>query len=80
MFSKNKRFSMISSSFSCLMIVKLNEFDRASASSLNVVAGEHDLSSVSNNEQVVNVKRINIHPHYDVSISDNDIAILEVRC
>jgi len=51
----------------------------ASASSLNVVAGEHDLSSVSNNEQVVNVRRINIHPHYDVSISDNDIAILELE-
>ena len=43
-----------------------------------IVAGEHDLSSVDGNEQTRSVKKVTIHPDYNYSNSDSDIAILEV--
>ena len=46
---------------------------------LRVVAGEHDLNSVSASEQIRSVKKVNIHPDYDSRNSDSDIAVLEVH-
>jgi len=51
----------------------------AIASSLRIVAGDHDLFSLSGDEQSSIVKTINMHPEYDTANSDNDIAVLELE-
>jgi secreted trypsin-like serine protease len=50
----------------------------SSLSSLRVVAGEHRLNKVENIEQFVNLSRIIVHPSYNSSTSENDIALLEL--
>jgi len=46
---------------------------------LRIVAGEHDLSAVSDNEQIQLVKAITIHPSYRPYNLENDIAVLELE-
>jgi len=52
--------------------------NRATASELRIVAGEHNLQAASGDEQVIAVKTINSHPDYNSGTYDNDIAILEL--
>lgn len=46
---------------------------------MRVVAGEHSLNQVSGNEQTRSVSAVYIHPNYNPSNSDNDIALLKVN-
>ena len=52
--------------------------DGSSLSSLRVVAGEHRLNRLENIEQFMNLSRIIVHPAYNPSTSENDIALLEL--
>jgi len=52
---------------------------RYSASDLRVVAGDHDLTSLSGDEQSALVEQMYLHPDYDASTSDNDIAVLKLK-
>jgi trypsin len=52
--------------------------DGASASSLQVVAGEHDLSEDSGFEQIRSVKKATAHPDYDYSTIENDVSVIQL--
>jgi secreted trypsin-like serine protease len=52
--------------------------DGSSPGSLRVVAGEHRLNRLENIEQFMSLSRIIVHPDYNPSTSENDIALLEL--
>jgi secreted trypsin-like serine protease len=52
--------------------------DGASLSSMRIVAGEHRLNRLENIEQFMSLSRVIVHPAYNPSTSENDIALLEL--
>lgn len=49
-----------------------------SAADVQVVAGEYDRSQVDGTEQQRGVAQVVVHPNYDATTSDNDIALLQL--
>jgi secreted trypsin-like serine protease len=47
-------------------------------SEVQVGVGEYDLNGLDDNEQVIDVDQVIVHPGYDANIFDNDIALLHL--